>query len=244
MHVNGSLGTRISLRLLSFFSLSFLLLSVKRKQKMDPNKQRFPSGLPGSPYAPVARGRGFLREERALGRARGLGVTPDEPPVGQARGLAVASEEPPVGRARGLALIADEPSISRARGQSVTAEQPSVGRARGLPVAPREPIAGRGRGLALDTPLFPYARGSPGLGLDTPVGIGRGTQQEEDAGVGFGRARGILHSPVEPAVGKGRSVALFMKEPESPGKSERVETPEQEPPKVQASIKVKVGCFH
>ncbi|MCI4392876.1 hypothetical protein PGIGA_G00150980 [Pangasianodon gigas] len=217
----------------------------EKKAKMDPNKPPFPPVLPGVPHGPVARGRGLLTDEHLLGRARGLGVTADELSVGRARGLAVASEEPSVGRARGLALIADEPSVGRARGLSMMADEHSVGRARGPPVAPAEPIAGRGRGLAsttLDAPLFPYGRGSPGLGSDKPVSVARGTEEEEGGGR-FGRARRLLHTSQEPAVGKGRSMSLFVKESEPPGKSERMDTSEvipclqeEEPPKVQADV--------
>lgn len=214
---------------------------------MDPNKPPFQPGLPGVPHVPVARGRGLLADEPLLGRARGLGVTAEELSVGRARGLAVASEEPLIGRARGLVLIADKPLVGQARGLSMTADEPSVGRARGPPVAPAELIARRGRGLvstALDTPLFPYGRGSPGLGSDKPVSVARG--MEEEGGGGFGRSRGLLQTSQEPAVGKGRSMSLFVKESEPPGKSTSVDTSEaipcsqvKEPPKVQVSLK---GC--
>lgn len=219
---------------------------------MDPNKPPFQLRLPGVRHVPVARGRGLYTDEPLLGRARGLGVTAEELSVGQARGLAVASEEPLLGRARGLALITDEPLFRQARGLSMTVDEPSVGRARGPPVAPAELIAGRGRGLvstALDAPLFPYGRGSPGFSSDKPVSVTRGKEEEEEeydnGGGGFGRSGGLLHPSQEPTVGKGRSMSLFVKESEPPGQSERVDTSEAIPglqeevrPNVQVRMKV------
>ncbi|XP_053466165.1 piwi-like protein 2 isoform X2 [Ictalurus furcatus] len=194
-----------------------------------------------------ARGLAVVLEKPWVGRARGLARIVDEPSVGRARGLAVVLEEPWVGRARGLARIADEPSVGRARGLAQIADEPSVGRARGLAVALEEPwvaLAGTGRGLAstaLDTPLFPYGRGSPGLGSYKPLSVAQGMEEEE--GGRIGRARGLLHTSQEPVVGKGRSTALFLKESEPLGKSEHVDTSEvipclqeEEPPKVQAHV--------
>ncbi|XP_053530289.1 piwi-like protein 2 isoform X3 [Ictalurus punctatus] len=201
------------------------------------------------PWVGRARGLARIADEPSVGRARGLARIADEPSVGRARGLAVVLEEPWVGRARGLARIADEPSVGRALGLAQIADEPSVGRARGLAVALEEPwvalaepVAGTGRGLAstaLDALLFPYVRGSPGLGRYKPLSVAQGMEEEE--GGRIGRARGLLHTSQEPVAGKGRSTALFLKESEPLGKSEHVDTSEvipclqeEEPPKVQA----------
>ncbi|KAI5613348.1 piwi-like protein 2 isoform X1 [Silurus asotus] len=206
--------------------------------QMDPNKPPFNLGLPGVPHVPLARGRGLPTDELLSGRARGLGVTA----LSRARGLSVALEEPLAGRARGLELIADEPSVGRGRGLSLIAHEPSVGRAQGPAAAPAEPVKGRGRGVtsfALDPPVFPYGRGSPGLALDKPEIIVQETVKEAVGG-GFGRARELLDISQEPAVGKGRSMSIVVKEPEPPGTIERKDVipclQEEEPPKVQADV--------
>ncbi|KAK3514784.1 hypothetical protein QTP70_031016 [Hemibagrus guttatus] len=199
---------------------------------MDPNKPPFRAGFPGAPHLTVARGRSLLADGHSPGRARGLPL--DQLSVGRARGLGVATGEPSVGRARGLALFADEASVGRDGGLSAMAEEPPVGRS--------QAISGRGQASsALDTTLFPYGRGSPGLGGDKPVSVAQGMKEEEEEGSrGFGRARGFLHASQEPAVGKGRSMSLLLKESEPPGQSEHVETAgvipgvqEEETPKVQ-----------
>ncbi|KAI5088129.1 piwi-like protein 2 isoform X1 [Silurus meridionalis] len=218
------------------------VLHEKNHAKMDPNKPPFIPGLPGVPHVPLARGRGLPTDELLSGRARGLGVTA----LGRARGLSVASEEPLAGRARSLELIADEPSVRRGRGLSLIAHEPSVGRARGPAAAPAaapaEPVRGRGRGVtsfALHPLVFPYGRGSPGLALDQPEIIVQETVKEAVGG-GFGRARELLDISREPAVGKGRSMSIVVKEPEPPGTIERKDVipclQEEEPPKVQAQV--------
>lgn len=217
----------------------------EKKAEMDPNKPPFlpgRPGVPGVPGVPVARGRGLFADEHLSGRARGLGLMAGDGSFGRARSLATASEEHSVGRAHGLAQIVAEPSIGRARGLSVQTDEPSVGRARGVSaVAP----AGRGRGLisaAFGAPLFPHGSGSPGLGRDEHVGVTPGTQQQGSEGPG--RARGLLHTPQEPVVGKGRSMTLSVKKSELPGESKHLDTSgvipslqKEEPPKSQVNLK-------
>lgn len=209
----------------------------EKKAKMDPSKPPFPPGPPGVPHIPGIWGRGFLADEQLMGRDGDLGVRAGEVTVGRARGLAVASEEPLMGRARGLAVIVDEPSMRRARGLFMTADETSVSRAR----APAGQSSGRGRApasAALDTTLFAYGRGRPGLSTDRPVVVARGTE-EKCGGDGFGRTRGLLHASPENVVGRGRSMSLFVKASEPPGEREEVFPclQEEEPPKFQASMK-------
>ncbi|KAI1900832.1 hypothetical protein AGOR_G00053920 [Albula goreensis] len=93
-------------------------------------------------------------------------------------------------QARGRGLLSEEPSVGRARGLLLPAET-GFGRARGIPFPGPPPVA---------PPVMQYGRGAPPHPVNKhPVGFARGLALAGEE-CGWGRARGLLLSSVEPTV--------------------------------------------